>query len=77
LRTPTLVLVGRSDFICGPRWARELNETIPGSQLVTFRHSGHLAHVEEPEEFAVTVAGFVERNPATVRAVSSPRAGAG
>ncbi|WP_433294184.1 alpha/beta fold hydrolase [Pseudonocardia sp. CA-142604] len=64
LHTPTLVLVGQWDFICGPRWAHELHETIPGSQLVTFEHSGHFVHIEEPEEFASAVAGFVERNVA-------------
>ena len=64
LHTSTLVLVGQWDFICGPRWAHELHETIPDSQLVTFEHSGHFAHIEEPEEFASAVAGFVERNVA-------------
>ena len=64
LRIPTLVLVGRWDFICGPRWARELHEAIPGSQLVTFEHSGHLMHVEEPEAFAEAVSDFVRKNVA-------------
>lgn len=62
LRTPTLVLVGRWDFICGPKWACELYGAIPDSQLVQFAQSGHFAHAEEPEEFASAVAGFVERN---------------
>jgi pimeloyl-ACP methyl ester carboxylesterase len=53
---------GRRVFICGPRWARELHETISGSQLVTFEHSGHFVHIEEAGEFASAVAGFVERN---------------
>jgi pimeloyl-ACP methyl ester carboxylesterase len=30
----------------------------------TFEHSGHFGHIEEPEEFASAVAGFVERNVA-------------
>jgi pimeloyl-ACP methyl ester carboxylesterase len=64
LHTPTLVLAGRWDFICGPRWACELYETIPDSQLVRFAQSGHFAHIEEPEEFASAVAGFIERNVA-------------
>ncbi|WP_326568452.1 alpha/beta hydrolase [Amycolatopsis rhabdoformis] len=57
---PALVLVGRYDVICGVRWARELHEGIPGSQLVVFAHSGHFAHLEEPALFADAVLGFAK-----------------
>lgn len=59
LAVPTLVLVGRYDVICGPRWAQELHDLIPGSRLVVLRNSGHLAHVEEPDQFATAVRTFV------------------
>lgn len=61
LPVPALVLSGRYDFICGPRWAAETVGAIPDARLVTFEHSGHFAHVEEPDRFAGAVAGFVER----------------
>jgi pimeloyl-ACP methyl ester carboxylesterase len=64
LPTPTLVLVGRWDFICGPRWAHELHTAIPGAELVEFEHSGHMAHLEEPERFARVVTDFAARHPA-------------
>ncbi|GAB2834945.1 alpha/beta hydrolase [Actinoallomurus bryophytorum] len=57
--TPTLVIVGRHDFICGPRWADELHEGIPSSELVVLEDSGHFGHLEEPDVFARAVAGFV------------------
>jgi proline iminopeptidase len=57
--TPTLVIVGRHDFICGPRWAGELHEGIPGSELVVLEDSGHFGHLEEPDAFARAVTGFV------------------
>lgn len=60
LTVPTLVLVGRHDMICGPRWARELHALIPRSQLVVLEDSGHLGHVEEPEAFASAVRAFAE-----------------
>ncbi|MCX5239179.1 alpha/beta fold hydrolase [Streptomyces prunicolor] len=60
LTVPTLVLVGRHDVICGVRWAEELHELIPGSELVIFENSGHFGHLEEPEAFAKAVAAFVE-----------------
>lgn len=55
----TLVIVGRHDFICGPRWAAELHKRIPGARLVTLEHSGHFGHLEQPIEFARAVADFV------------------
>ncbi|XHM65694.1 alpha/beta fold hydrolase [Streptomyces nigra] len=74
LTVPTLVVVGRHDIICGPRWARELHALIPGSQLVVLEDSGHLGHVEEPEAFASAVRTFVAS--AQTSAQASTRAGA-
>ncbi|MFJ6081430.1 alpha/beta fold hydrolase [Streptomyces sp. NPDC092369] len=59
LAVPALVVVGRHDFICGMKWADELHALIPGSRLLVLENSGHFGHVEEPEEFAGAVAGFV------------------
>ncbi|GGJ39698.1 alpha/beta fold hydrolase [Streptomyces brasiliensis] len=61
LETPALVVVGRHDVICGPRWARELNELIPDSHLLVLENSGHMGHIEEPELFAGAVRDFVLR----------------
>jgi pimeloyl-ACP methyl ester carboxylesterase len=70
IRVPTLVIVGRHDFICGPRWAREIHDRIAGSTLVTLENSGHFGHAEEPEDFARAVADFV-------RTTSVPRGSVG
>ncbi|MFF4836339.1 alpha/beta fold hydrolase [Streptomyces sp. NPDC001315] len=61
LEVPALVIVGRHDVICGPRWAFEMDELIPDSQLLVLEHSGHMGHVEEPELFADAVRDFVLR----------------
>lgn len=58
ITVPTLVLVGVADFICGEKWARQVHDGIPGSQLVVFGESGHFAHLEEPEAFSAAVLGF-------------------
>lgn len=55
---PALVMVGRFDVICGPRWAQELHDLIPDSRLVVLEHSGHLGHLEEPERFAAAIRDF-------------------
>jgi pimeloyl-ACP methyl ester carboxylesterase len=55
-----LVIAGRYDFICGVRWAKELNSLVPRAQLVILEKSGHLGQLEEPEAFAQAVIGFVD-----------------
>ena len=57
ITVPTAVLVGHYDFICGPAWAKLLVEGIPAARLTEFPHSGHFAHVEEPEAFVAAVTG--------------------
>ena len=59
ITTPTLILVGDRDFICGTRWADMLHSGIPGSRLVTLANTGHMGHVEVPVEFAETVVKFL------------------
>jgi pimeloyl-ACP methyl ester carboxylesterase len=60
ITAPTLVLVGRHDFICSPVQARAIQAGIPGAQLIEFEHSGHLPWLEEPESFAHAVRQFVD-----------------
>ena len=59
LKLPTLVVVGRYDFICGMRWGEELHTLIPNARLLVLENSGHFGHLEEPERFAREVAVFV------------------
>ena len=56
---PTLVLCGRHDFICGPRWSGLFTTAIPHSQRVLFEQSGHMAHLEERERFASVIGSFL------------------
>lgn len=56
---PTLILAGRHDFICSPRWAEALHDGIPDSRLVILEKSGHFLYLEEAETFAKAVENFV------------------
>ncbi|HEX6035333.1 MAG TPA: alpha/beta hydrolase [Anaerolineales bacterium] len=58
---PTLVLVGRHDFITNVAMAEEIAKHIPNARLEIFEDSGHYAFVEEPEKFYRLVKEFVER----------------
>jgi pimeloyl-ACP methyl ester carboxylesterase len=55
ISVPTVVIAGRRDFICGPRWAVMLRDGIPGARLTVLEHSGHFGHIEQPDEFTAAV----------------------
>jgi proline iminopeptidase len=63
IRSPTLILAGRHDFVCGPRWAETMHAGIPGSKLVILESSGHFLYLEEEEAFARAVREFAATLP--------------
>ena len=56
---PTLVVVGRHDWITPPSFAEELARAIPRARLEVFERSGHYPFVEEPRRFARLVGEFL------------------
>jgi proline-specific peptidase len=58
IRAPTLVTCGRYDEI-PVACSRTIADGIPDARLVVFKHSAHVAHLEEPELYAETVARFL------------------
>ncbi len=59
ITVPTLVMVGRHDFITNVAMAEEMVKHIPNARLEIFEDSGHFALVEEPEKFYRVVKEFV------------------
>ncbi len=59
IQVPTLVIVGRHDFITGVGMAEEIVSRIPQAKLEIFEESGHYAMVEEPQKFYWVVKKFV------------------
>jgi proline-specific peptidase len=60
ITVPTLVIVGRHDFITNVAMAEEIVKHIPKAWLEIFEDSGHYALVEEPEKFYRVIKAFVE-----------------
>ena len=56
---PTLVTVGRADWVTPVSSAETLARLIPNAQLVVFEKSGHSPQVEEAELFQRTVREFL------------------
>lgn len=59
VRVPTLIIVGRHDFITNVAMAEEMAAHIPNTQLEIFEDSGHFALVEEPDKFYRVLKGFL------------------
>jgi proline iminopeptidase len=60
ITVPTLVIVGRHDFITNVAMAEEMVKHIPNARLAVFEDSGHFALLEEPEKFYRVIKEFVE-----------------
>jgi proline-specific peptidase len=58
IAVPTLITVGRWDEV-HPSCAETLHRGIPGSRLVLFEESAHVAHLEEADRYRATLRSFL------------------
>ena len=61
IAVPTLVIVGRHDWITPLEASQELAAGIPNAELVVFENSGHSPQQEEHERFVEVVRDFLRR----------------
>ena len=62
VRAPTLVVVGRDDYITPPNKSEDIQRHIASAKLAIFEQSGHMPHLEEPEAFFTTIRDFVRQS---------------
>ena len=60
IKVPTLITVGDHDE-SDPSIARDMQQHIPGSQLMVLPQSGHMTFVDQPDLFNKTVNDFVHK----------------
>src|SRR3989442_279830 len=60
ITVPTLVIVGKRDFVTSEKFGRMLHEGIHGSRLLILERSGHMGHIEEPAAFSQGIRSFLE-----------------
>jgi proline iminopeptidase len=51
VKCPSLVIVGRDDFICGPAWNRPIAAAIPAARYIEVADAGHVPQYEQPSAF--------------------------
>jgi proline iminopeptidase len=62
ITAPTLVVVGRHDFITNVAMTEEMVKHIPDARLEIFEDSGHFAVIEEPVKFHDVIKEFITHN---------------
>jgi len=63
IRLPTLIIVGTSDRMTPPRLSEELQAGIAGACLERVEGAGHMVMLEQPEDVARFLVGFLEKTP--------------
>ena len=61
IAAPTLVLVGRDDFIAPPSQAERIQRGIVGAELVVFEDCGHHPYAARPDAFEAAVRAWLGR----------------
>ncbi len=61
INVPTLVIVGRFDWVCPPVGSRMLAAELPNALLVEIPAAGHFSFSEEPQAFIDAVRRFLRR----------------
>lgn len=60
INVPTLFTCGRYDE-CTPAATEWYHSLLPGSEMIVFEHSAHMAHLEEPERYLAVLRDFLHR----------------
>jgi proline iminopeptidase len=60
IKSPTLIVAGELDFICGPTQARPIAGGITGAQLVMLLGCGHIPSIEAPQQYRHAVEEFLQ-----------------
>jgi proline iminopeptidase len=63
ITSPTLVVAGELDFLCGPAQAQPICAAIPGAQLEIIRDCGHFPTFEARQAYSEAVQRFLASHP--------------
>lgn len=59
LKMPTLVIGGDEDRIIPETYFQQLSQALPNAQLKIIQQTGHMIHIEKPNEVAKTIMDFI------------------
>ncbi len=59
IEIPALVIGGRFDRVCLPKYVLLFRKFMPDAKFVMFENSGHFPYIEEPQKFYETIDAFL------------------
>jgi len=62
IKCPVLIMVGEEDHGTPPAAARQIQENLPGSELLIIASAAHFSNVEQPEVFNRAMLGFLDKH---------------
>jgi proline iminopeptidase len=62
IKIPTLVIAGRFDRVCLPKYTLLYRKFMPQAEFVMFEESGHFPYIEESVKFCETIETFLNNN---------------
>jgi proline iminopeptidase len=60
IKVPTMVMVGKHDWVTPISQSRYIAKHIPRSKLVVFQNSGHMVYIDENKKFLNTMKSFLK-----------------
>lgn len=60
IECPVLIIAGKHDPICPPRFSKVIDNEIKTSKMIVFKNSGHWPFIEEKDKFLKSALDFVE-----------------
>jgi proline iminopeptidase len=69
---PTLVTVGRRDWVTPVSSSETIASLMPNAELVVFERSGHSPQFDEPDRFQAVIREFVDRVVPAPTATAGP-----
>ncbi|MHC4364157.1 MAG: proline iminopeptidase-family hydrolase [Planctomycetota bacterium] len=61
ITVPTLIIAGRFDRGCFPKYTLQFKKFMPQAEFVMFEKSGHFPFIEEPQKFHETLVNFLRQ----------------
>jgi abhydrolase domain-containing protein 6 len=65
LQIPALVVFGEEDRVIDPSGGPRLAAALPSAELLMLPHTGHLPHIERPDEVATAILALAHATPVT------------
>lgn len=62
IEIPVLVIGGRFDRVCPPKYELLYRKFMPQAEFVMFEKSGHFPYIEEPQKFNESIEAFLSNN---------------